>query len=397
MLCVLLKYIECNASKLSIQIVLAVLLTGCGSNSDSQESEQLISTDDYNWPLRNGFPKPTVPASNPMTDEKVALGRYLFYDKNLSFNQQQACADCHRQEFAFSVNQSVMAGSSGDPGRRNPSTLVNIAYNKTLTWSHSNLKTIESQILIPMFGEDPVELGITNHQDEVLQRIKSASYATLFEQAFPQKDITFNEINQALASFVRSLISLDAPFDRYAYDGDDSALTESQINGMNLFFSEKFECHHCHGGFNFTQSTFHEKQLLDRKPFHNIGLYNVNNKNQYPEDDRGLEEITTLVKDNGRFRAPSLRNVAVSGPYMHDGSIETLEQVIEMYAAGGRVIKSGKLQGDGRINALKNPLVKGIDMTDQEKKDLLSFLQSLTDQKFLTNQDFSDPFKSAGR
>jgi cytochrome c peroxidase len=184
---------------------------------------------------------------------------------------------------------------------------------------------------------------------------------------------------------------LNSPFDRYAYDGVDSALSESAIRGMTLFFSEKLECHHCHGGFNFTQSTAHEKQLLDRKPFHNTGLYFLDSTGGYPAQDIGLAEITLNEEDNGKFRAPSLRNVAVSAPYMHDGSLATLEAVIDFYAAGGHVIESGPLQGDGRKNPLKSTFVKGFEITGEEKKDLLAFLHSLTDPTFLDDPKLAAP------
>ncbi|WP_196137146.1 MbnH family di-heme enzyme [Aliikangiella sp. G2MR2-5] len=357
--------------------------------------EPKVEKTEFNWQLRDGFPRPQTPVSNPMTNAKVELGRKIFYDKNLSFNQTQSCATCHQQIFAFAENLQTSVGSSGEKIRRNSPALVNIAYNKTLTWAHSGLDTIERQLLIPMFGENPVELGISGHEEIVLSRFKSDEYQKLFESAFPEEDISFELIVKSLASFVRSLVSLDSPFDHYAYDGDDSALSESALRGMNLFFSEKLECHHCHGGFNFTQSTFHEKQILDRKPFHNTGLYNVSVKGDYPAVDNGLYEITLNDSDKGKFRAPTLRNIEVTAPYMHDGSIATLEQVIDFYAAGGRNIDSGNYQGDGRNNPLKSPFIKGFEISEQEKSDLINFLKSLTDQNFLTNKKYSEPVKDS--
>jgi cytochrome c peroxidase len=341
----------------------------------------------YQWPILIGFPKPQVPEYNPMSDEKVALGRALFFDKNLSANQQQSCESCHKQKFAFSEELKVSIGSTGQLHRRNAPALVNIAYNKTLTWAHDGIASLERQILLPMFGENPVELGITGHQDEVLARFSTDEYQQLFSQAFPKQAISYELIVNALASYVRSLISLNSPFDQYAYAGDDSAISESAIRGMNLFFSERLECHHCHGGFNFTQSTGHEQQLIDRRPFHNTGLYNVENNGNvgsYPKIDIGLAEISTLAKDNGRFRAPTLRNIQYSAPYMHDGSVATLSEVIDIYAAGGRNIEQGEYQGDGRANPLKSQFIKGFVLTREEKNDLLAFLNTLTDEEFLT-------------
>ena len=369
--------------RLFVTVLLILFIASCSEGDEAAE---------YDWQLRKNFPKPQVPETNPMTAEKVSLGRHLFYDVNLSANKTQSCATCHIQSLAFAEPTKTSTGSTGQVIRRNSAALVNIAYNKTLTWAHSELKSIERQLLIPMFGEAPVELGITGHEEDVLARFKTEQYKQLFEEAFPDQEIEFDLIVKALASFVRSLVSLDSPFDRYAYDMQDDSLSESALNGMNLFFSEKFECHHCHGGFNFTQSTFHEKQILDRKPFHNTGLYNISEKGDYPAIDNGLFEITLEDKDRGRFRAPTLRNISVTAPYMHDGSIATLSEVIDFYAAGGRNIESGETKGDGRNNPLKSRFVKGFEITEEEKRDLINFLNTLTDEKFLTNPAHSNPF-----
>lgn len=354
----------------------------------------------YQWRIIDGFPKPQVPSDNPMSEAKVALGRALFYDTSLSANQQQSCESCHLQKYAFAEPLVTSVGSTKESHRRNSPALVNIAYNKTLTWAHDGLTSIEQQLLLPLFGENPIELGITHHEARVLERFNSPNYQQLFQQAFPDdenKAATFDKITKALASFVRSLISLNSPFDQYAYANDDEAISASALRGMNLFFSEKLECHHCHGGFNFTQSTSHEKQLLDRRPFHNTGLYNIAKSSDnekaagYPEYDIGLAEISTLARDNGRFRAPTLRNIEVSAPYMHDGSISSLPEVLDFYAAGGRNISSGKLKGDGRKNLFKSPFVKGFEMSEQDKLDLIAFLNTLTDKNFLTDPKHAKP------
>ena len=383
-----------NLAKLSIYVlfVASVFLT---LQSCSEKKEQ---ASDYQWPILAGFPKPQVPKDNPMTQAKVNLGKALFFDKNLSANQQQACASCHHQEFAFGENIPHSFGSTEQEHRRNSPALVNIAYNKTLTWAHDGLTSIEQQILLPMFGESPIELGITGHEEEVLGRFETTDYQVLFSAAFPGQPANFDLIVKSLASYVRSLISLKSPFDTYAYLADDDAISASALRGMNLFFSEKLECHHCHGGFNFTQSTSHEKQLIDRRPFHNTGLYNItdeiageNSIAGYPKADIGLAEISTLKRDNGRFRAPTLRNIVVSAPYMHDGSVKTLSAVLDFYAAGGRNVLAGKYKGDGRLNALKSPFIKGFVMNEQDKADLLEFLKTLTDQPFLNNKHHADP------
>jgi cytochrome c peroxidase len=375
-------------------VTLLLLMVSSCSDSNRKNNSKKLGNDSYKWPILSGFPLPKVPKDNPMSDAKVALGKAIFYDKNLSFNQQQSCQSCHQQAFAFGENIAQSTGTTGHLHRRNAPVLVNIAYNKTLTWAHDGLTSIERQVLIPMFNEQPIELGIAGHEAEVLPRFKTVQYETLFARAFPQQAISFDLIAKALSSFVRSLISLNSAFDQYAYQGQDDAISPSALRGMNLFFSEQLECHHCHGGFNFTQSTSHEKQLIDRRPFHNTGLYNVryaSGQHGYPEDDIGLAEITTVAEDNGRFRAPTLRNITVSAPYMHDGSIDTLPEVLDFYAHGGRTLVEGEDEGDGKQNKLKSRFIKGFDMSAQDKTDLLAFLDSLTDKQFLTDSRHAMP------
>ena len=338
----------------------------------------------YDWELPKGFPSPLVPKNNPMSAAKVALGKKLFFDVDLSFNQSTSCASCHQPQFAFSEPQKMAIGSTGQGHRRNTQSLVNVAYNSNLTWAHSGLNQIEQQILIPMFSENPIELGITGHEKEVLQRFETKNYSKLFARAF-DNNADFDKIVKALASYVRSLTSFASPFDEYAYQSNDDAMTDAAKRGMELFFSEKFECFHCHGGFNFTQSSQHENQRLDLRPFHNTGLYNVDDRGAYPISDQGLIEVTLQPQDMGRFRAPTLRNVEVSAPYMHDGSLATLEDVIEFYAAGGK--------GQGVANPLKSPFLAGFELQFEQKQDLIEFLHSLTDRQFL-NSNANHPLVS---
>lgn len=350
---------------------------------------------DYDWNLPAGFPLPIVPSHNPMTEEKFQLGRYLFYDARLSGNGTQACSTCHLQELAFTDGLTVAVGSTGELHPRNSQSLVNVAYNPTYTWGNPTLTHIERQVLIPMFGEFPIELGMTGSEDEILNRFREDErYQQLFAEAFPDDEdpFTIGNIQYALSTFVRGLISANSPYDQYVFAGDKSALSESAIRGMDLFFGERFECHHCHGGFNFSDSTVHAASVFIETPFHNTGLYNIDGEGGFPSNNRGVFEITGEPSDMGRFRAQSLRNIALTGPYMHDGSIETLEEVIQFYADGGRIIEDGEYAGDGRINPYKSGFVPGFDITDQEVDDLVKFLESLTDESLLTNPRFSDPF-----
>lgn len=352
-------------------------------------------SDDYQWHLPPGFPEPAVPEDNPMTNAKVELGRHLFYDTRLSANQTQSCASCHRQSHAFAEPLRTAVGSTGEFHRRNTLTLANVAYHSTFTWAHSSLASVERQILIPMFGESPVELGLAGVEEEVLQRFQNDPlYRELFKEAFGgAEQINWRNAVDSLACFVRSLLSFNSPFDRYAYYGDDSAMSDSALRGLNLFMSERLECRHCHGGFNFTGASNHSTS--DLQPFHNIGLY-------HPADnitdmfDQGLFEVTGNERDRGRFRTPTLRNIEHTAPYMHDGSIATLEEVIQLYADGGRNIIDDDLKGDGRLHPNKDIFIKGFVLTEAEKQDLLAFLKSLSDRTFIDNKKYSNPFLEKG-
>ena len=364
-------------------LLLIVIICGCAA------------PEEYRWHIPEGFPLPSVPEDNAMTPAKVELGRHLFYDTRLSSTGTQACASCHQREYAFTEPLSKAIGSTGELNRRNSLALVNIAYNDTLMWAHPDLYEIERQVLIPMFGDNPIELGIAGHEQEVLTRFhEDADYRTLFEQAFPRASgaMDFTHMVDALACFVRSLVSFQSPFDRYAYGGQEDGLSEDAILGLGHFFSERFECHHCHGGFNFTQSSTHQSVALLESSFHNTGLYNLGGQNTYPPEDQGLYEFTGIPADRGKFRAPTLRNIAVTAPYMHDGSLADLEAVLDFYADGGRNVTSGTLAGDGRENVYKSQFVRGFDMTPEERAQLLAFLHSLTDKGFLTRPDHQNPF-----
>ena len=372
---------------------------GLAVSACSKDSEDIAQT------FPKGFPSPKTSAVNPDTPEKVELGRYLFYDERLSGNETQSCSSCHLQHLAFTDGKSVAIGSTGEAHPRNSPTLTNVAYNATLTWANPLLTELESQIRIPIFGEFPVELGVAGNTDEVLTRFASDPvYQELHASAFPLANgiWTWDHVIYSLSSFSRSLISGDSPFDRFVYGDQVDALSDGAKRGMVLFYSERLECHHCHGGFNFTESSIHENSVFEASRFHNTGLYNITDsgghpeKGNYPPNNTGLYELTDSPKDMGRFRPPTLRNVEVTGPYMHDGSVPTLGAVIDIYAAGGRVIESGAFAGDGRKSPWKSGLVPGFEITEEEKADLVEFLKSLTDETFLENDVHNNPFASAG-
>ncbi|HUA59658.1 MAG TPA: di-heme enzyme [Verrucomicrobiae bacterium] len=352
----------------------------------------------YEWNLPPGFPFPNVPPDNPMTREKVELGRYLFYDKRLSLNQTQACATCHQQQRAFTNGRARGLGSTGELHPRGPMSLVNVAYAPVLTWANPLVRTLEQQALVPMFGENPVELGMAGREDLLLQRLKSdVRYRELFARAFPSASdpFTVRAITQAIASFERTILSGDSPYDRYRNGDDPDAITQSAKRGEALFFSERLECFHCHGGFNLTGTVDYLDKGFAEVEFHNTGLYNLNGKFSYPQPNLGLYDFTHQEEDVGKFKAPTLRNIEVTAPYMHDGSVRTLSDVVEHYRSGGRTIRTGLNAGVGSQNPNKSEFVKPFALSAEEKADLLAFLKSLTDRTILTDPAFSDPFVSA--
>jgi len=342
------------------------------------------------------FPPPRTPDDNPLTAAKVELGRFLFYDKRLSGNGRQSCASCHRPELAFSDGRPTSIGSTGEPHPRNAQSLANVTYNATLTWANPALVSLEAQLLVPLFGTNPVEMGLNEaNQAEVMQRLRDDPvYVARFAAAFAQDADPFGwgNVGKAISSFQRTLISGRSRFDQYRQG--QAALNDAEERGRVLFFGEKAECFHCHGSFNLNDQIVHagSRPGFVETPFHNTGLYNIDGKGGFPAPNRGLFESSFQPADMGRFRAPSLRNVGVTAPYMHDGSIGTLPEVLDFYAAGGRHVSSGPLAGDGRANPFKSGLVALIRLSEQDKADLVAFLQTLTDADFLNDPKHADPF-----
>ncbi|HML18268.1 MAG TPA: di-heme enzyme [Bryobacteraceae bacterium] len=351
----------------------------------------------YAWNLPKGFPKPYVPADNPMSAAKVELGRFLFYDTRMSVNGKASCATCHQQGLAFTDGLAVSAGATGESHSRGAMSLVNIAYSARLTWSNPKLQRLEEQALVPMFGDRPVELGL-REGDPFLARLRSdATYREMFERAFPggADPFTIGNVTKAIACFERSIISARSPYDRYHYGGDDSALSDSAKRGEILFFSQPLSCFRCHGGFNFSDASVSERNADRRIEFHNTGLYNLPGLLSYPAPNTGIYEYTGAPADVGKFKTPTLRNIALTAPYMHDGSIPTLEGVLDHYAAGGRTIASGAHAGNGHDNPNKDPLIGGFVLSRENRDDLIAFLNSLTDDAVLRDPRFANPSPGA--
>jgi len=351
-------------------------------------------TNVYDWQLPAAYPEPQVPAGNPMLDTKVELGRWLFYDTRLSGNKTMSCGTCHLQAMAFTDGKPRSLGSTGILTPRSSMSLVNTAYASRLTWANPLLDRLEDQALTPLLGDNPVEMGMGGHEAEIAELLASDNnYRRLAKASFPADENPYSILNavRSIAAFVRSIVSYDAPYDHYIA-GDAMALSAAAERGMELFFSENLECFHCHGGFNFTDSTTHANSKVDQVGFHNNGLYNRNESGAYPDDNTGLFDMTGQVRDMGRFKAPSLRNISLTAPYMHDGSIGTLDEVIEHYARGGRLIEDGTNAGDGRLSPFKSEFIDGFEISDTERADLIEFLLSLTDESVVTDERWANPF-----
>ena len=374
-----------RATALLLAVSPAALFGGCSTASDAP----------YAWKLPAWAAPPRVPADNPMTQAKVNLGHYLFYDRKLSGNQSYSCASCHVQRLAFSDPRTTAIGSTGMHHPRRTPTLTNVGYATILTWANPTQRKLERQMLVPMFGEHPVELGLSGKEKLLLARLAAdPRYPPMFAAVFPngRNPITLGNVTKAIASFERTMISFDSPYDRYRYGHQPDAISASAKRGEALFFSERFDCFHCHGGINFSDSMADVRIRLVQHSFHNTGLYNVHGTGAYPPDNMGVYEITGLTKDIGAFKAPTLRNVAARAPYMHDGSVRDLDAAIDHYAAGGRTIAHGPYAGVGRLNPHKDAVIHGFTLTRRERADLIAFLRSLTDESFLTNPALANPF-----
>lgn len=381
----------------------ALLLTGAAvlvvaSRGSASRGARVIDTQaPYEWKLPAGFPRPKVPADNPMSQVKVQLGRFLFYDTRLSGNGTFSCASCHQQSRAFADSLPLGVGSTGEVHPRGSMSLANVVYAPVLTWANPNLKRLEQQAVVPMFGDSPIELGLAGREDSLLASLRAdPRYARMFAESFPAdgEPVSITNVTRAIAAFERTLISGRSAYDRYER-GDSSALSPAARRGAEMFFGEKLECFHCHGGFAFTNTADYVGKGFPEIEFHNTGLYNIGGNGAYPAANPGLKEHSGRDDDMGKFKAPTLRNIALTAPYMHDGSIRTLDEVINHYAAGGRTIRSGANAGIGSKNPHKSGFVKGFTLSSRERADLLAFLRSLTDSAFITDPRFSDPFDPA--
>lgn len=328
-----------------------------------------------------GLPPLTVPIDNPQTDEKIALGKLLFNDKRFSADGSVSCASCHHSDKAFTDGLPVAQGLNGQTGTRNAPTVINAAFFDTL-FLDGRANSLEAQALGPF--TNPIEHGLNNHQAIVDTIQKDTQYGQQFQKVFtlqPQQ-ITINHVTKAIASYERSLIAGNSPFDRYLFGRDHSALSQSAERGLGIF-KRKGNCLVCH------EISWNNALFTDNR-FYNIGVgfkhltpilddfITAVKQGKNPEDfpltatqrsELGRFNITNDLADMGKFKTPTLRNIALTAPYMHDGSMKTLEEVIEHYDKGGDK------------NRYIDTKIFPLHLTQQEKADLLAFMQALTSQK----------------
>jgi len=330
-----------------------------------------------------GLPVLPIPANNPQTVEKIALGQHLFNDKRLSEDGTISCASCHDENKAFTDGQRVALGIKQQAGFRNAPVVVNAAFYQRL-FLDGRAASLEEQALGPFLN--PIEHGLKSTQELVAIVEADSSYKAQFAQVFnlAEDKITAELIAQAIASFERTLIAGNSAFDRYLFGRDRTALTQSQVRGMRLF-RRKGNCSNCHeiGGVNAL--------FMDNR-FYNLGVgfERINSEiaefvaevraGENPDDfdftdaqraELGRFNITHVLADIGKFKTPTLRNIALTAPYLHDGSLQTLEEVVEYYDQGGE----------------KNPFLDSaifpLHLTDQEKQDLVAFLRALTSELYI--------------
>ncbi len=333
----------------ALMIAAAVILIGCNALT-SDLPQQLLE-------IPVGFPDMPMPSDNPLSAQKIALGKRLFYDPILSLDSSVSCASCHKQEHGFADTKSTSSGVKNETGVRNALAIANAGYLKALFYD-GRAASLDEQIMGAI--TNPIEM----HSDAKLiaTRLQNhPKYPQLLREAFGETaDIDTRNAVKAIASFVRTIVSGNSRYDNFMH-GDSSALTAQQRRGMTLFFSNRTNCAVCHSGYNFTDEKFHSTGISSH--YFDGGRYEATHN----EDDRGL------------FRTPTLRNVALTAPYMHNGEFFTLDRVLELYSRGGRSF----------VN--KDSLIVPLNLNNEEKSDIIAFLQSLTDEKMLTNSKYAKP------
>lgn len=330
----------------------------------------------YAFPEISNFSAMPPNPENPATVEGVALGKKLFFDPILSLDKTVSCGTCHKPELSFADNLTVTPGVNGAKGNRNAMTLVNLAWYEAFQWDGQDL-TIRSQNIHPVEADVEMNLGWPVAEERLQNH---PEYPALFEAAFPGMPITRKEITKALEQFQRTLISYNAPFDKFVRE--EGTLTASELRGFEIFRTEKGDCFHCHSETNSP-----ELFVTTRLIFTNNGMDSIEVGEQFA--DNGFGDISGNEADNGKFKIPTLRNLKWTAPYMHDGRFQTLEEVIDMYNRGPAPSPSTDEQviadAENRFETFGH---WGLNLSEQDKIDLKNFLLTLSDEEFVNNPEF---------
>lgn len=330
-------------------LVIIAMAAACNKNTAESPAVQPF----FEPEVPPGFAPVPYPADNRFTYNRWVLGKRLFYDKALSRTQSVSCGSCHLPAFAMGDNRPVSTGVDNRPGTRNAPTLANVAYHPYYT-RDGGVPTLEMQVLVPVQEHNEFDFNII----EIQERLKTDPVYDSLSKAAYNRPLDYYVITRALANFERTLLSGRSKYDRSLQQSN--LLTPEEERGKALFFSDRTGCSKCHSGFDFSSYAFE-----------NNGLYET-----YP--DNGRERLTSLASDRAKFKIPTLRNIAATAPYMHDGSMNSLEEVVKHYNSGGKK----------HMN--KSTLIKPLNLSGGEIADLVRFLETLTDSEFITNKKFRD-------
>lgn len=311
----------------------------------------------------------------------LRLGRALFFEPALSKNGTISCGTCHLQSHYFQDGKETSKGIFEDPLVRNSPSLLNIGWARYITWSNIAFFELERHMVVPLFGDTPPEMLASFDEQWLAEALAKSGTVQSAIAAHPEitEPLSWPQTMALIAKYMRSLTSLDAAWDRQ--QAGEQAMSNQALAGQDLFFSEKLGCSSCHTPpfFSAAYVSGDGPRPPAREVMVNTGLYFLHDTpSGYPEHDPGLMEFSGDAQDGGRFRIPSLRNVEFTAPYMHDGSIATLEEVIDHYAAGGRSITQGVHAGVGRDHPNRDPRVRGFNLTSSEREQLVAFLKSLS-------------------
>lgn len=342
-----------QTNKTIIYGILLLVSSFIFSCSKDDDVDYVVIKENKLMDIPQGFPEMKFSEGNEFNKERWDLGKKLFYDPIMSLNNTVSCASCHKVENAFSDTVAFSLGNASSVGKSNAPTLTNIGYNPYFTRA-GGVPTLEMQILVPIQEHDEFNTNIL----DIVEKLKLNEYYSQQSLKAYNREIDSFVITRALANFERSLISGNSQYDKFVYQNNSTAFTSSQQKGKDLFFSSKTNCYQCHSDFNFTNYAFE-----------NNGIY-------VDYADLGRMRLTNIQSDKAKFKVPTLRNIALTAPYMHDGSITTLEGVVNHYDSGGKP----------HMN--KNSLIRPLGLTSIEKSNLVDFLNSLTDNDFINNNNF---------